>query len=187
MQCINLCDIPHLTSLSPNNLLRYLYRKTAGGGVIVMPDLLDDSFEDSHSWLRCEMKWNRHDMEQTCLVARQLYQSMKKLALMRKILTETTPENLTQDASAAALLRLWEIFAKPLAKEESSAYQEAQTRLPQGQYAYGVIMTHSWLYRLLELDAPDIVLRWATLRCALALMIHWDTATVTDVCQEEVI
>lgn len=188
MKCINLCDIPHLASLSPDNLLRYLYHHTANGGIILMPNLLDDTFEDSPQWLRCEMKWSRHDMEETCLTARRLYQSMEKLAPMRKALLDTrhTPETFTQDESLAALQRLWEIFAKPLADEATPAFQEAEKRLPHGNYAYGAVMTHVWLCRLLELEAPMAILRWTALRCALALMLHWDTAAVTYVSKEEV-
>ena len=189
MKCVKLWEIEGYESLPVGELLERLYRETAEGGEIVMVDPVADGSEQPPLLLRCVMKWSREDMEQTRLAAERLHRAMEQLAPMRAALLEQEAdggEHQNREEPQAVLLQLWEVFAKPLPTDEQQALLEAERRMKGGRYAYGTVLSHVWLCRLLELEAPTVMLQAAVQRCALSLMAHWDTAAVSYEYGEEV-
>ena len=160
-------DAPVLT---PAECIVSMFEHTDTNGLLYIPawPSCDPDADEKTGFFKCRMNWNETDRDAALRLFESCYETMREIAPNFDSLRSSGAEILPE-----AQKSFWNAYLRDFESDDNDAVcAEAEERVSQSPAAYDVIIRARRLCRLMELKAPEIILRGEANLFTQALVIH---------------
>lgn len=161
-------EVPVLT---PEECITSMFEHTDGSGLLVIPEWpsCDPDADDKTGFYKCRMSWNEADRDEALLYCGSCLDSIRKIAPKYSSLRSGAG---AEDLPATQK-EIWDTFLQDLRSDDpDAALAEAEERAGRSPAVCDVILRARRLCRLMELEAPEVIIRNEACLFAQALAIH---------------
>lgn len=155
--------------LTPVETIVSMFEHTDTDGILCIPAWPYDDDAEQGMLYQCRMNWNEADRDAALRLFESCYETMKKIAEKYDSFRSEADAEILPEAEK----QFWNTYLRDFASDDIDAIcAEAEERVGQSPAAYDVIIRARRLCRLMELQAPEIILRSEANLFAQALVIH---------------
>ncbi len=156
------------TNLTPSQCISAMFEHTDSDGNLYLPEWpYDNNDGEQTHYYTCKMNWNKSDCDKAVTDYESLYKVLAELAEKHDSLKSSLDEN--RDLLSDAQLKVWNTYIRGLGSMNPS---EAEKRVGNNLAAYDVVIRAQRLYKLLSLEAPQIIINHEANLLAQAMVIH---------------
>lgn len=156
--------------LTPVETIVSMYEHTDTNGLLYIPawPSYDPDADDKTGFFKCRMNWNEADRDAALRHFESCYETMREIAPQYDSIRTSGTEALSETQKA-----FWNTYLRDFESDDPDVVcAEAEERVCQSLAAYDVIIRARRLCRLMELKAPEIILRGEANLFTQALVIH---------------
>ena len=154
--------------LTPVETIVSMFEHTDADGILCIPAWPYDDDAEQGMLYQCRMNWNEEDRDAALRIFESCYETMREIAPKFDSIRSSGAEVLPEAQKA-----FWNTYLRDFESDDNDAVcAEAEERVGQSPAAYDVIIRARRLCRLMELQAPEIILQGEANLFAQALVIH---------------